>query len=216
MTDERRDPVAPLSFAVTVVASLVGLLVVVTLITTVAGSGSFMAFGRHAPVCTTVRVGQIGYSGGDSLNDARLLGLRPATYSVPRTADLCLSRPGLLDRVESSLGDLAGLLLLAGGLLLTGRVIRAARRIRLFTHELAARTRLLGWFLITGSLLAALLDCVSDGLVITRATTNEGWTAGFNAFDMPWTLVLVGCGLLSVAEVLVRAEAMQADLDAVI
>jgi hypothetical protein len=33
---------------------------------------------------------------------------------------------------------------------------------------------------------------------------------------MPWTLLLVGCGLLSVAEVFLRAVAMQDDLDTVV
>ena len=216
MADDPRDPVAPLSFAVTVIASLVGLLITLSVITTAVGSGSFLAFGRDAPVCTNVRVGRIGWSGGDSPNEAHLIGLRPATYSVPRTADLCLSRPSVLDRLEASLGAAAQLLLLAGALALTGRVIQSARRIRLFTHELAARTRLLGWFLLVGSLLVALLGCVSDGLVIVRSTRNEGWTAGLSGFDMPWTLVLVGCGLLSVAQVLARAVVMQDELDAVI
>ena len=216
MADDRRDPVAPISFAVTGIATLVALLIAATLIATMFGSGSILAFGRDAPVCATVQVARIGYSAGDSANEAHMLALQPATYSVPRTADLCLSHPSVLDRLEASLGGVAQLLLLAGGLLLTGRVIRSVRRIRLFTHELAARTRLLGWFLITGSLLAGLLDCVSDGLVISNATRNHGWTAGLSGFDMPWTLLLVGCGLLSVAEVFLRAVAMQDDLDTVV
>jgi hypothetical protein len=214
--ESKSDPLAPIAGAVTALAALVGAALLLSLCATIWGSGSLLGFGSQASICAPADT-PVESVIGTRTSPARLgSSLRDAAQAIERAVDICLHDPGPAARWEYSIAGGASLLFLVGVFLLTGGVIRAARAQGLFARAVASRTRVLGWFLLTGSLASAFLGSVSAGLVVARGVEDQSWTVGLRTFDTPWTLVVVGLGVISVARILSRAVSMQDDLDTVI
>jgi len=55
-----------------------------------------------------------------------------------------------------------------------------------------------------------------SGVLISSAVDDVRWMDGLRGFDMPWTLVVVGIGVITVGRVLRRAVDLQDDADATI
>lgn len=212
-----QDPLAPLDLGVTAVSALVAIILVVFIPLSVFGEGTFLGFG-DTEACAWSTPGAVGWFEDDDGGrpSSGVVGLRDHARSFPTSLEICDTDPGVAVRLAAAVPDGADLLLLLGFLLLTRRLIGTARRHGLFTEMVAARTRTLGWFLLVGSLVAAAAAAAASGVVVSSAVRDVAWAVNLGHFDMPWTLVLVGLGVLTFARVLRLAVALQADHDATI
>jgi hypothetical protein len=78
-------------------------------------------------------------------------------------------------------------------------------------------TAVLGWYVVLGSLAASLVEAVATAAVVGRAVPGrfDATTVQY-AWSTPWTALLAGAGVLTIARVMQRATAMRQDLDATI
>lgn len=177
---------------------------------TVFGTGSVLGFG-DPEVCAPARPGEVAWGGQDPRravpgleDDARW-----------RTAEIavCVEAPGPGLRLAASLGGLAELVTFVGSLLLVRRVIRHARRSGLFAEGVSARVLALGRFLVVAAPVSAFLARLGDHLVLDAAVAGELWYSHLLDWDFPWTVFIVGVGLVSTARVIAYARELQDDVD---
>jgi hypothetical protein len=210
------DPLAPIEFVVTVVSALLALLFLVTIPLTVFGSGSVLGIG-DSEACATVRSGAVPYFVADGVRPSEgVEGLRSTARSWPERLQICDRHPSLGVKAASVVSIGLDLGLLLGFLWLTRRLVRIVRSQRLFTPAAAACARALGWFLLLGSVAVAMAGSVARGIVISSAVDDVSWTDGLRDFDMPWTVIIAGVGVLSFSRVLRQAVELQDDVDTTI
>jgi hypothetical protein len=210
------DPLAPIEFVVTILSGLVVALFVVTIPFTVFGSVSFMGIGDKE-ACATVRSGTVPYFVADGVTPSEgVRGLHRDARSWPEDLQICNRDPSVGVKAASVVSMGLDLAMLLGFLWLTRRLIQAVRRERLFAQGTAARARMLGWFLIAGSVFAALIGAVLRGIVVSTAVENVSWTRGLGDFDMPWAVVIAGLGVITFSRVLRHAIGLQDEVDATI
>jgi len=155
MTTERRKLTEPLRSVTAIFGGLLLASTVIGVIFTLAGSGSLWGFG-HVPICAT----QPGtYGSGDWATAQLGVAARPgASLAVTGALQACASHPGTGQRALYTLTSLPGWLVWGCVLFLLWRVISAARRTGPFTARTAAAMRRLGWLIIAGSVVAALIQ----------------------------------------------------------
>jgi hypothetical protein len=137
--------------------------------------------------------------------------------AVEESLLLCDPSPVAWQRVVYLVGALATSITLGGFLLLVRVLVRRAGTRGLFSPDVARLTRVLGWYVMGGALAAALVSAVADASLVGHVVP------GFFSADVvvacwetPWTALLAGIGVLSIARVMQRAAAMRQDLDATI
>lgn len=208
-------PLGPLDFAVTVVAALLGTALVVFSALTIFGSGSIAGVSADE-VCATTRPGTVPYGGDGSSAGDRVLGLRPDASWYAEQVAVCLEEPPAHVIAAGSIRVASVSLFPLAALLLTRRLIRHARQTRLFSLGVAVRTRQLGWFLGGGSLLAAAVSSLVDGFVLSQAVREVTWTAGLSSLDLPWLMLVIAFGVVTVGRVLEWAIVVQEEVDATV
>lgn len=207
-------PLGPLDFAVTVAQALLATaLVVFSLLAVLDDDWSIAGVGQHQ-VCATSRPGVVPFPQTGGGPGGR--GLHPDASRHTETVQVCVEDPPAGVIAAGSLRVAATFLFPLAALLLTSRLIRHARRTRIFSLGVAVRTRQLGWFLGLGSLLAAAATVVSDGLVLSHAVPRESWTVGIATFDFPWLLLIVAFAVITVGRVLEWAVVVQEEVDATV
>ncbi len=204
------------------VTLLFGAFLVVIVITAIAStlltrSASFYGFG-HSTICATDT--HIGISGESTSND-HVFSTKPGAW-LNDTANLqaCTSHPSTGQRALYTLTALPRGLLFAAILLFLWRIIRTAGRDGPFTPQVAASMRWLGWLVIAGTIAAAAIQELANGLLLnTMLTHHISWllnaiTAPIGAlFPAP---IIVGCGLLTFSRVMRLAAAMDDEIKATI
>ncbi|MET7508295.1 DUF2975 domain-containing protein [Streptomyces albidoflavus] len=107
--------------------------------------------------------------------------------------------------------------LLVGGLFLLDRLLRLAARDGVHTPETATRLRVLGWWLLLGSLVVETVRAVAGGALLATLTEGDlvslAWTQLWSA---PYLAVLTGLGLLTFARIVGASARMRDELDAVV
>lgn len=177
---------------------------------TVFGTGSVLGFG-DPEVCATARPGEVPWGGPDPrravpglVDDARW-----HTWEIA----VCVEDPAPGLRLAGSLGGLSEIVTFVGSLLLVRRVIGHARRSGLFAEGVAARVLTLGRFLVVAAPVSAFLAQLGDHLVVDAAIEGELYYGHLFNWDFPWTVFIVGVGLVSTARVLAYARHLQDDVD---
>jgi len=218
----RTDPLAPLEFVVTCVSALIVLGFAIALPAAIFGSGSVLGIGEP-DACAVVDLGTVGYGEGDVEIPGQPVrrspfidGLHRDASFVPETLRVCNDDPGAGVKAASATGQGADLVLLIGFLLLARRLIRQARTSGLFTAPVADRTRVLGWFLLAGSVLVPVLSWAADGVVVSSAVDHVSWPGTWDHIHPYWTLLVVALGIITVGRVLRQAVDLQDDVDATI
>jgi hypothetical protein len=118
--------------------------------------------------------------------------------------------PDLEQRIWYVLIQLSGGLLFVGALTLAYLLLRGAERNGIFTPLAVNRLRTLGWFLLVGSLVDALVTTVaSNRLLGTLTVDHQGWLTPVIIYPQ-WVLLVTGAGLLSLARI-VRIGAVMRD-----
>lgn len=137
-------------------------------------------------------------------------GLDPSTPVV-----LAVSDPSATQVTLATVAALPTYLLVTAMLLLLHRLVGAARcGDPLFTGRTVGRVRTVGWLLLVGGPVAGALEFVARFALSGTVGSGPNFAVLDPARTMIW--MLTGFGLLAVAEVVRRGQALRAELDEVI
>jgi hypothetical protein len=213
-TDPRADrALAQIDGLTAALGFFLGFIFLLGAVMAVTGGGSVLGFG-DPEVCASARPGEVPW--GASERRSAVLGLEAAARWWTESLGVCVSEPGFWLRLGGSLGPLAEVGLFAGALVLLRRVIRRARSAGLFAPGVATRVQTLGRFVIVAAPLAALLAAVGEGIVHDAAVRGVSWHDDLLDWDLNWTALIVGVGLVSMAKVMAYARLLQDDVDGMI
>ncbi|MGA5294587.1 hypothetical protein ACPCKV_11845 [Streptomyces koyangensis] len=133
------------------------------------------------------------------------------------TPRLCAESPTTWQNVLGVMRTAPVTVLLIGGLYLLDRLLRLAAREGVHTSGTAARLRVLGWWLLLGSLVVETAASVAGGLLLGTLTDDEVADAAWaQLWSAPYLAVLTGLGLLTFARIVGASARMRDELDAVV
>jgi hypothetical protein len=216
MTTERRKLTEPLGSVTAIFGGLLLAVTVVGVIVTLAGSGSLWGFG-HEAICAT----QPGTYGSSDWGTAHLgVTARPgASIAINGALQACAAHPGTGQRALYTLMGLPGWLVWGSVLFLLWRLIGAARRTGPFTVQTAAAMRRLGWLIIAGSVVAALIqgfaldELLNTMLVPQTSFYNLIFAALYALLPVP---ALAGAALLTFARFIRLGAEMDDEIKATV
>ncbi|BBC34506.1 hypothetical protein SGFS_058000 [Streptomyces graminofaciens] len=137
--------------------------------------------------------------------------------SIPR---YCAEEPGAYLRFLDELTGLPSTLLLISSLFLLHRLLQGAAREGVYTMRTAARFRLLGWWLLVGSLVVEITEANARAALLAELAKSVDFTAWAWLEQDMWTFpslaVLIGLGLLSFARITRAGTSMREDLEGVV
>ncbi|WP_225877337.1 hypothetical protein [Streptomyces resistomycificus] len=135
--------------------------------------------------------------------------------SVPR---YCAESPSAHLRLLNELGELPSTLLLISGLALLHQLLQGAAKDGVYTARTASRLRLLGWWLLAGSLAVAIIEGNARAALLAALAKGEDFTAGawLDLWAPPYLAVLTGLGLLTFARITRAGTSMREDLEGVV
>src|SRR5260221_3037279 len=164
MTTRNRKLTEPLETTAAVFGSLFAAVLMRGAGATLVATGTLGGLG-HALVCATER-NVSGGSGASSFTG--VYAARPGTALQPQGAPLsvCAIHPGFGQHLLYSLMTIPQILLWGGILLLLWRLLVIARRGGPFTVRVAAAMRVLGWYIVAGSVLAAAIEQLATVLLL--------------------------------------------------
>ncbi|WP_406353528.1 hypothetical protein [Streptomyces sp. NBC_00658] len=135
--------------------------------------------------------------------------------SIPR---YCAESPDAYLRLVNELGELPSTLLLISSLFLLHRLLQGAAREGVYTAETASRLRLLGWWLLVGSLVVEIVEANARAAVLAALAKSADFSAGtwLDLWTFPYLAVLTGLGLLTFARITHAGASMREDLEGVV
>ncbi|MGA5039967.1 DUF2975 domain-containing protein [Streptomyces capoamus] len=135
--------------------------------------------------------------------------------SIPR---YCAGEPDAHLRVLDALGSLPSSLLLISGLYLLHRFFRGATREGVYTVPTASRLRLVGWWLLVGSLVVAFAEANARAALLAALASNVDFSAGtvLSMWHFPYLAVLTGLGVVTFARITRQGVAMREDLEGLV
>ncbi|MWA08078.1 DUF2975 domain-containing protein [Streptomyces sp. BA2] len=208
-----RSPLEPMSTTVksvvTVMAAVMGAGLLGLLF---ADNVSVLGVG-DASVCATDTTATTGAGGS---------GPHPGFTPAPKASLLLDTHPtycteaadGLQNLLDTT-SQLVPLLFTAGALVLVLRLMKGAERDGLYTAQTAGRLRGLGWWLLAGSVVSAIVTSVVERALVASLSVDSGshaWS-GLFLWDVPFMAILTGLGILSFARVMRVGIAMREDLE---
>jgi Protein of unknown function (DUF2975) len=214
MTTRNRKLTEPLESTAFAFGSVFAAVLILAVVATLFGTGTFAGLG-HAQVCVTdPNVG--GSSGANPFigTYAAKAGAQLQPPDGPLSA--CALRPGLGQHLLYSLMTIPQVLLWGGILLLLWRLLVIARRQGPFTVRVAGAMRVLAWYILAGSALAAAIEELATVLLLGSlvAPRPEGFDSV--AFTALRALVpvpaLAGAALLTFARIVELGVAMDDEL----
>ncbi|MDK1472264.1 DUF2975 domain-containing protein [Streptomyces sp. 549] len=207
-----RNPLEPMSTAVTAIVTLVAGLVGVGLLAALFVDGVHVLGVGDKPVCvmdtaTTVSVGE-----------APTGGLKPvpgATVDLSAHPNYCTEDPSTVQSLLNTTTQLIPFVFIVGALLLVLQLIRSAERDGLYTARTAERLRRLGWWLLAGSVLTAIAVATAEKALIDSLSQGGDISvvSGLWTWDAPFMAILTGLGVLSFARIMRVGITMREDLD---
>jgi hypothetical protein len=173
MTMQRRKLTEPLESVTWFFLTLTGIGVLLGIGATAFGSGSIFGIGHNPDVCVTQPFTT--YDGtGVRLTEMGIRGRPGSSIDMNGTLQACANHPSFGQHILYTLTDLPTALIWAGVLLLIWQIIAAARRDGPFTPRVATCMRRLGWFILGGSLVAALVHALAvAGLLVTLVRVDQ-------------------------------------------
>jgi len=135
--------------------------------------------------------------------------------AIPR---YCAESPGTSLHLLNELSMLPSSLLLIGSLFLLHQLLKGAARDGIYTARTASRMRVLGWWLLAGSVVAELIESNAKAALLSDLTTTSTFSAGawLGLWSAPYMAVLTGLGLLTFARITSAGAAMREDLEGVV
>ena len=138
--------------------------------------------------------------------------------SVDAIPHYCADSPGTALHLLDEFSTLPSSLLLIGGLFLLHQLLKGAARDGIYTARTASRLRVLGWWLLAGSVVAELIESNLKAALLAELTTTSTFSAGawLGMWSAPYMAVLTGLGLLTFARITSAGAAMREDLEGVV
>jgi hypothetical protein len=214
MTTRNQKLTEPLETTAAVFGSLFAAVLILAAVATLVGTGTLGGLG-HALVCAT-DPNISGSSGASPFTG--VYAARPGAALQPPDAPLsaCAIHPGFGQHLLYSLMTIPQILLWAGILLLLWRLLVVARRGGPFTVRVAAAMRLLGWYIVAGSVLAAAIEQLATVLLLGSLVAPQPEGIGSVAVAALRALVpvpaLAGAALLTFARILRLGAAMDDEI----
>ncbi|RFU85901.1 DUF2975 domain-containing protein [Streptomyces triticagri] len=206
-----RNPLEPLSTAVRIVVTVLCTVFVLMLLAAPFLNVSVFGIGSDS-VCATDQASTIG--GNDRRIPEEFAPAHGASIVLDANPRYCTKNPGAHQILLNTAGKFVPFAYLVGALLLTVRLIRGAERAGLYTAPTAGRLRVLGWWMVVGSLVSAVVESATESVLV--ATMSHAGTvqavSGFWTFDVPFTAVFAGLGVLSFARIMRIGVGMREDL----
>ena len=210
-----RDPLGPLDVVTGLLAGL--------LLTALALGAIALAIGDNWTVmgvgaddaCMTSHSGYATVQSDDETRELRAEdGLKRHVSVNPDSANLCDNEPNAWGKTLFVLTQSPTALVFLGFILLARRIIKYAQQNGLFSQPLAERIERLGWLLLLGLVVSALVEWFAEGLLLSTMTTQASWSSGSFGISVPG--IIGAYGLVSIGRVMNHAAALQADADATI
>ncbi|MCW2938586.1 MAG: hypothetical protein JWN00_1571, partial [Actinomycetia bacterium] len=130
---------------------------------------------------------------------------------------VCADHPGWLLRMIGVVTDLPFSVLLVGGILLGRRALStAAQPGGLYAPQTVTRVRTLGRFLILGSAIGWIVTTAGQMYVTTSQIHEPSFIALDDFASVPFTALLIGAVMLTLARVMGVGVAMREELDATV
>jgi hypothetical protein len=212
MVTEDRKLVEPLRSVTVFAGGFLLVLLLASAILAVTASGSVGGFG-HATVCVTQPNISYGVPDPTPPGYPGVTGQPGTTISVDGTLQACASHPTLGQRFLYTLTTLPSALVWAGVLYLLWRLTALARRSGPFTAQTAAVMRLLGWFILIGSVIATSLQgFATDALLRSMLRQPSGFGDMIPTFGSLAVPGLAAVALLTFARFITRGVAMEDEI----
>jgi len=210
--DERRGLTEPLESVTTFFGALMIIAALIGVAFLVFGSGGTYG-GLPGSVCVTNPGTEYG---GDWHTSA--VTARPGhSVSIIGSLQVCADHATLGEQTLNVVAALTAVLFWGGVLFLLWRMMVTARRNGPFTARVATAMRRLGWFIIIGSTIAAVVHLIAIDTLLTVMTKI---TSPFpNLLLVPLHLpipILTGAALLTFARIVTAGAAMDAEIQATI
>jgi hypothetical protein len=207
-----RNPLEPLSTAVTAVVTLIAILIGTTLLaalftdhTAVLGIGDKSVCATDTTKTTSVDEQTAPSSFQPAPGAILMLDAHPR---------YCTAAPSTIQSLLNTATRLASFVFTVGALLLVLRLIRGAERDGLYTTRTARRLRGLGWWLLAGSVLAAIAASTAEKALAASLSLDSGilTLSGLWMWDVPFMAIFTGLGILSFARIMRIGIRMREDL----
>ncbi|MGW2781413.1 DUF2975 domain-containing protein [Streptomyces populi] len=207
-----RNPLEPMSSAVTVLVTLFALMMVLGVF------GSMFLDGVHVlgigdkSVCVTDTTETVGTDVEPHMGFRAAPGATTGLDASPR---YCTDDPSTVQSLLNTATEVPAFVFTVGALLLVLRLIRGAEGDGLYTARTAERLRRVGWWLLAGSVLAAIGQSVSEKALLGSLSRGGDVSAlsGLFSWDAPYMAILTGLGVLSFARIMRVGVTMREDLD---
>jgi DUF2975 family protein len=212
-SSERRGLTEPLESVTTFFGALMIIAALVGVAFLVFGSGGTYG-GLPGNVCVTNPGTEYNSSGWH----APFVTARPGhSITVLGSLQVCADHATLGEQALGVVAALPAVLFWGGVLFLLWRMMVTARRNGPFTPRVAVAVRRLGWFIIVGSTIAAVIHLIAVDTLLTIMTRIDNPFP--NLILVPLHLpvpVLVGAALLTFARIVTVGAAMDAEIQATI
>lgn len=207
-----RNPLEPMSTTAKALVTFLALPLGLGLVGMLFADNVFVLGIGDASVCATDTATTTGDGGGSAP------GLKPAPGAellLDAHPKYCAQDAGVVLNILDTTSRLVPLAFAVGALLLVLRLIKGAERDGLYTAQTAGRLRGLGWWLLAGSVLAAIVTSVVDRAMVASLSAESGVQAlsGLLLWDVPFMAICTGLGILSFARIMRIGCAMREDLE---
>lgn len=209
----RRRMTQPLTGLLIFLGGLIGLSFVAFLITAAIGRGTvtFLGFGT-GPLCVPASISGPGIQWGP---EPLIAGLRPGmTAGVGSTVSVCANHPSARQQMLSFLTHfpetLYALVIVAAVVWL----LVIVRRQGPFVPQVVRILRFLGWFILLGDVVAAVVQSLAASYFLATAVTSPV-PVGLNAFNSGSTLLVplvACCALLTLTRIIRTGTRLRDDL----
>ena len=140
-----------------------------------------------------------------------------SSISVQGSLQACAESPSVLQRLLYSLSVLPSVVFWCGVLLLLWRIIVVARRTGPFTPRIAAAMGRLGWFVMIGSVAAAIVHVLAVAWLLTSMARVPNPYADLITLPIHLPIpLLTGAALLTFARIIRAASIMDDEIKATI
>jgi hypothetical protein len=213
--DMKRSPVeralAPFQFIVAIALVLVLGLLGAGVVQTIWGSGSVLGLGESS-ACVLATPTAL-----ESVNThVHVVGLHPHTSAHATQVEVCAAHPSGEQRLLGAAASVPEFLYVLGFLGLTWMLLQLTRRVGLFAPEVARGVGRLGLYVLTGTLVVAVLAAAASAQLLTTMTAIDGTGLFLQFFHISWAVLFAGFGMLTIGRALTQAAIMQREIDATV
>ncbi len=207
-----RNPLEPMSSAVTMIVTLIAVVTVLGVFGSMFVDGVSVLGIGDTTVCVTDTTKTVGPDVPSHMGFKAAPG---ASMGLDAHPSFCTDDPSTAQGLLNTATRVPSFVFTVGALLLVLRLIRGAEGDGLYTAGTARRLRRVGWWLLAGSVLAAIAESVSEKALIHSLSRGGDVSAlsGLISWDAPYMAILTGLGVLSFARIMRVGVAMREDLD---